>query len=94
MDTPLEGDLPEALFLVLTSLARTLVDNGAIKPGQLETIAIAFRMQSEATSLPEKKANTGLAADLAAIMAVVGQNEPEEPIKHSHLRVVRDDEDS
>lgn len=83
-------DMPEALFMVLASLARCLVDNGALKTKQLETMAKAFDLQAQATLIESKKANCSLAADLSRIM-LMASADPTAEIKHPHLRLVPPD---
>lgn len=82
----------EAIFLVLSSLVHSLVDNGAIKIEQLQNSEAAFRMQADATHIEQKRANVSEAADLMAILAATARRQDD--ITRSHLRLVQsDDED-
>lgn len=90
MDVPAQTD--EALVLVLSSLVSALVDNGALKIEQIQNAAKAFEMQSGATLIPQKKANTAEAASLMEIFALTAQSKGE--LTRPHLRLVQsDDED-
>lgn len=82
----------EAILLVLSSLVSSLVENGAIKIEQLQAAETAFRMQSDATRIEQKKANTGEAADYMAMFAMVANSKG--TLTVPHLRLVQsDDED-
>lgn len=91
-----EGDLSEAVFMVLVDLAQFLVGNGALKTEQLEGMARAFEIQAVQTTVPGKSADCKLAADLSRILLDVAEGDVSraDSVRHPRLRLVRPDEES